>query len=61
LCHRRVVAAVSRELEINDATLGCWITAYKSPYETGQIEVTETERAKLRRLRKKLGLRLALS
>ena len=46
----RAVATVARELGINEATLGCWVSAFKGRNETGQTEVTESERAE--RLRK---------
>ena len=48
----RAVATVARELGINEATLGRWVTAFKARNDTGQTEVTETERAELLRLRK---------
>lgn len=48
----RAVATVARELGINEATLGRWVTAFKARNETGQTEVTESERAELLRLRK---------
>ncbi|WP_104198529.1 transposase [Cryobacterium sp. Y29] len=48
----RAVATVARELGINEATLGHWLTAFKARNETGQAEVTESERAELLRLRK---------
>ncbi len=48
----RAVATVARELGVNEATLGRWVTAFKARNETGQTEVTESERAELLRLRK---------
>ena len=48
----RAVAAVARELGVNEATLGHWVSAVKARNETGQTEVTESERAELLRLRK---------
>ena len=48
----RAVATVARELGINEASLGRWVTAFKTRNETGQTEVTESERAELVRLRK---------
>ncbi|TFD55736.1 transposase [Cryobacterium sp. Hh38] len=48
----RAVTTVARELGINEATLGRWVTAFKARNETGQAEVTESERAELLRLRK---------
>nr|WP_166784194.1 transposase [Cryobacterium gelidum] len=48
----RAVATVARELGINEATLGRWVMAFKARNETGQAEVTESERAELLRLRK---------
>ncbi|WP_166787847.1 transposase [Cryobacterium adonitolivorans] len=40
----RAVATVARELGINEATLGRWVTAFKARNKTGQTEVTESER-----------------
>lgn len=48
----RAVATVARELGVNEATLGRWVAAFKARNETGQTEVTESERAELLRLRK---------
>ncbi|WP_327015527.1 transposase [Cryobacterium sp. GrIS_2_6] len=48
----RAVATVARELGINEATLGRWVSAFKARNETAQTEVTESERAELLRLRK---------
>ena len=48
----RAVATVARELGVNEATLGRWVSAFKARNETGQTEVTESERAELLRLRK---------
>ncbi|TFD51486.1 transposase [Cryobacterium sp. Hh11] len=48
----RAVATVARELGINEATLGRWVMAFKARNQTGQAEVTESERAELLRLRK---------
>ena len=48
----RAVTAVARELGINEARLGRWVSAYKARHETGQTEITESERAELFRLRK---------
>ena len=48
----RAVATVARELGINEASLGHWVTASKARNATGQTEVTESERAELPRLRK---------
>jgi transposase len=47
----RAVATGARELGINEATLGRWVTAFKASNEIGQTEVTESERAELLRLR----------
>ena len=47
----RAVAIVARELGINEATLGRWVTAFKARNETGLTEVTETERGELVRIR----------
>ena len=48
----RAVATVARELGINEASLGRWVTAFKTRNETGQTEATESERVELLRLRK---------
>ena len=48
----RAVATVARELGVNEATLGRWVMAFKARNDTGQTEVTESERAELQRLRK---------
>jgi len=48
----RAVATVARELGVNEATLGRWVTAFRARNETGQTEVTESERVELLRLRK---------
>ena len=48
----RAVVTVARELGINEATLGRWVTAFKGRNEIEQTEVTESERAELLRLRK---------
>jgi transposase len=50
----RAVATVARELGINEATLGRWVTAFKARNETGQTAVTESERVELLRLRKEV-------
>ena len=50
----RAVATVARELGINEATLGRWVTAFKARNETSQTEVTESERVELLRLRKEV-------
>ena len=51
----RAIATVARELGINEATLGRWVTAFKARNDTGQVEVTESERAELLRLRKEVA------
>ena len=48
----RAVATVARELGVNEATLGRWVTAFRVRNETGQTEVTESERVELLRLRR---------
>ena len=48
----RTVATVARERGVNEASLGGWVTASMTRNETGQTEVTESERAELLRLRK---------
>lgn len=51
----RAVATVARELGIDEATLGHWVTAFKARNETGQTAVTESERVELLQLRKRAG------
>jgi transposase-like protein len=48
----RAIATVTRELGINEASLGRWVTAFKARNDTGETTVTESERAELIRLRK---------
>ncbi len=48
----RAVATVARELGVNEASLGRWVTAFKARHDTGETAVTESERAELQRLRK---------
>ena len=48
----RAVATVARELGINEASLGRWVSAFKARNDTGETAVTESERAELLRLRK---------
>jgi transposase len=53
LATSRAVATASRELGINEATLGRWVSAFKARNETGPNEVTESERADYCRLRRR--------
>ena len=48
----RAIANVARELGINEASLGSWVSAFKARNDTGETAVTESERAELLRLRK---------
>lgn len=48
----RPVTTVARELGINAASLGRWVTAFKARHTTGETAVSESERAELLRLRK---------
>ena len=45
-----VTCAWAREIGVNDATLGRWVSVFKARNETGQTEVAESERAELLRL-----------
>lgn len=51
----RTVAAVARELGINEATLGRWVNAFKVRHDAGDGALSETERAELARLRKEVS------
>ena len=46
------VAAVARELGMNEASLGRWVLLFKACSDEGTAVVTESERAELARLRK---------
>jgi transposase InsO family protein/transposase-like protein len=48
----RAVASVARELGINEASLGRWVSAFKARNDIGETTVIESERAELLRLRK---------
>jgi transposase len=48
----RAIATVARELGINEGSLGRWVSAFKARNDTGETDVTESERAELLRLRK---------
>ncbi len=48
----RAVATVARELGVNEATLGRWVTSFKGRQGAGDGALSETERAELARLRK---------
>ncbi len=48
----RPVAAVARELGVQETTLGRWVNLYKSRQDAGDGALSETERAELARLRK---------
>ena len=41
---------MARELGINEASLGRWVTAFKTRNDTRETAVTESERAELLRL-----------
>ena len=49
----RPVATVVRELGINEASLGHWVSAFKARNNTGEPGITKSERAELLRLRKR--------
>lgn len=51
----RTVAAVARELGINEATLGRWVNVFKVRHDAGDGALSETERAELARLRKEVS------
>jgi transposase len=44
---------VVRELGINEASLGHWVSAFKARNNTGEPGITKSERAELLRLRKR--------
>lgn len=46
----RPVAAVARELGINDGTLGNWVNAWKEQHPDQQEPLTVAERARLREI-----------
>lgn len=48
----RTVAAVARELDVKEQTLGRWVHAARDRAEGGSEAISETERAELARLRK---------
>ena len=48
----RAVSVVARELGINEASLGRWVTAFKGRQTSAEVTVSESERAELVRLRK---------
>ena len=48
----RPVAAVARELGVQETTLGRWVNLYRSRQDAGDGALSETERAELARLRK---------
>ncbi len=43
---------MARELGVNEASLGLWVTAFTARNDIGETAVTESERAELQRLRK---------
>ena len=48
----RPVAAVARELGVQESTLGRWVNLFKDRQGEGEGALSETERAELARLRK---------
>ena len=48
------IAQVARELGVNEGTLGNWCAKQRRAGENGQVELSESERAELVRLRKEL-------
>ncbi|HEV8177555.1 MAG TPA: transposase [Gemmatimonadales bacterium] len=48
----RPIARVARELGINEGTLGNWCAKARRAAGEGEVELSETERAELARLRK---------
>jgi transposase len=48
----RPVAAVARELGVQESTLGRWVNLYRSRQDAGDGALSESERAELARLRK---------
>ncbi|MBC7763427.1 MAG: transposase, partial [Candidatus Saccharibacteria bacterium] len=43
----RAVSVVARELGINEASLGRWVTAFKGRQTSAEVTVSESERAEL--------------
>ena len=48
----RPIAAVARDLGINEGTLGNWVAKYRAEHPPSEEELTLTERARLRELEK---------
>ena len=51
----RTVAVVARELGINEATLGRWVSLHKDRQSDGEAPLSESERTELARLRKEVA------
>jgi len=46
----RPIAAVARELGVNEGTLGNWVNVYRREHPVAEAPLTLTERARLREL-----------
>jgi len=53
----RPIAAVARELGINDGTLANWVNAYRREHPVGEEPLSLSERARLRELEKAIPRR----
>lgn len=52
VCTGRTVAAVAREIDVQEATLGRWVKAFRDEHVETDAPLAEDERAELARLRK---------
>jgi transposase len=49
----RPIAAVARELGVNDTTLGFWVKAYRKKNATAELPLDMPDRARLRELERR--------